>query len=1095
MAASRRRTEFSGAASLVERLIERRGAGAMSSRGTHAFDRAVASRLEAWCSAAADGDSARFERRLIWDGLDIEAAREILASPSQSSAASPEWAILVQEAIAESLKPAPRCAFLDPDQPLPFEEVLLPFVLVARQRLAGAYDGDLVSNSAQQALERQLLRELSDDAAEALYLELSLRLAGEGALYARFIARAPGAVERRVYTEMVEQLRGDELASVFDKYPVLARLLGTTMLLSTGAQAEMLERLRADRPALEAQFGPGLGRVEAIEPGLSDPHHGRRTVTVLTFTSGARIVYKPKNLGIDSAFEQIAAWLRLTGAPHVPHVPGCLDRDTYGWVEYVNHQPCRNEQELSDYFTNAGGLLALLYALVASDCHSENVIAHGDRPVLVDLETLAQPHMRSLASMSEEAAEWQVAHVLEPSVLWSAFLPNWLPAGEDRFREVGGLGVPDHANMRRVVQWRNINTDGMYREWDGDRATALNSPWPVGLVPALESYIDQVISGFSSMYRFLLKHRTELLAPGGPIEQLAGRQVRHIHRNTRVYRRLLEQARAPEHLHHGIDRGIVLERLARGLATDDAEREFLWPVLRAEQQAMEQGDIPCFVLDTLSTDLAAGTEAVSDCFTRSGYRMVVDRIASLSEDDLRQQTGLIRAAFVVNLLNLGRELPRSNSPSAESGVRASPYDLLARTVEIAEVFHRRAVHGLDGSVTWLTLSETDNGKMTRIGAPGYDLYGGLSGVGLFMAALYLVTGESRHRDLALASARTIASGLASGGEKMAARLGIGGMTGLPSIVYSLAQISRLTDEPEPLRFAGSIAGAITAQSIAEDTRYDVMAGSAGACLGLLALYALTRDDDALQKALLCGQKLIEARTATATGHRSWRTVNGKHVCGFSHGAAGIAYALLRLYAVSAERAFCDAAEEAIAYEDALYMPDAENWPDLRAEVQPAFMTSWCHGAPGIGLGRLGSMTAIDTPQVRHDIEVAIGTTQSVRASPMHHLCCGTLGRAEFLLMAGERLHRPDLVNSARQLAASVVDTAPTVAGVSLAEQEPLIYVPGFFRGLSGIGYELLRLALPGRLACVLTLEAAGGNDIPGESQHQLETAHGEPGIG
>ncbi|MBZ5604295.1 MAG: hypothetical protein LAO79_18490, partial [Acidobacteriia bacterium] len=76
--------------------------------------------------------------------------------------------------------------------------------------------------------------------------------------------------------------------------------------------------------------------------------------------------------------------------------------------------------------------------------------------------------------------------------------------------------------------------------------------------------------------------------------------------------------------------------------------------------------------------------------------------------------------------------------------------------------------------------------------------------------------------------------------------------------------------------------------------------------------------------------------------------------GFSHGAAGIAYALERLSRATAMAEFRDAASEARAYESAVFSKDRGNWPDLRFPVTklgPVFQTTWCHGATGIGLGR------------------------------------------------------------------------------------------------------------------------------------------------
>jgi lantibiotic modifying enzyme len=56
-------------------------------------------------------------------------------------------------------------------------------------------------------------------------------------------------------------------------------------------------------------------------------------------------------------------------------------------VEVVEYLPCQNQEEIKRYYQRAGQLLCLLYVLGANDCHNENLIACGEYPVLVDLET------------------------------------------------------------------------------------------------------------------------------------------------------------------------------------------------------------------------------------------------------------------------------------------------------------------------------------------------------------------------------------------------------------------------------------------------------------------------------------------------------------------------------------------------------------------------------------------------------------------------------------------------------------------------------------------------------------------------------------
>src|SRR5690606_14956717 len=100
-------------------------------------------------------------------------------------------------------------------------------------------------------------------------------------------------------------------------------------------------------------------------------------------------------------------------------------------------------------------------------------------------------------------------------------------------------------------------------------------------------------------------------------------------------------------------------------------------------------------------------------------------------------------------------------------------------------------------------------------------------------------------------------------------------------------------------------------------------------LGLLALQEAAPHDRLLDLAQACGAHLLRKRRETAHGYRAWL---GAHVnavrplAGFGHGAAGIACALLRLYAHTGDETLYDAAVEGIAYENTLYTADS-NWQD------------------------------------------------------------------------------------------------------------------------------------------------------------------------
>jgi lantibiotic modifying enzyme len=196
------------------------------------------------------------------------------------------------------------------------------------------------------------------------------------------------------------------------------------------------------------------------------------------------------------------------------------------------------------------------------------------------------------------------------------------------------------------------------------------------------------------------------------------------------------------------------------------------------------------------------------------------------------------------------------------------------------------------------------------------------------------------------------------------------------------------------------------------------------------------------------------------------------LAGFSHGACGIALALARLGDRTGDARYLATAEEALAYERSLYDHSERNWPDLRQTTpgaRPKFLTTWCHGAPGIALGRVELPNVTLLPEVLAETSLALETTAAVGIDAVDHLCCGGLGRADILLEAGMRLASPGLVSASRRLVSTVTARADSEKAFRLfPDIERTVFNPGMFKGMAGIGYALLRQVRPS-LPCVLSL--------------------------
>ena len=194
--------------------------------------------------------------------------------------------------------------------------------------------------------------------------------------------------------------------------------------------------------------------------------------------------------------------------------------------------------------------------------------------------------------------------------------------------------------------------------------------------------------------------------------------------------------------------------------------------------------------------------------------------------------------------------------------------------------------------------------------------------------------------------------------RFARSLGLGGGTGLGGIVYALTVMATIlaTRLCAPTREAA--ADLVTDELIAADKQLDVIGGAAGAILGLLRLYRDTRRCSRARAraknaaSILLAQSRLGAARPPQLGRARSRHDTRSTACRTALPA--LPMRCRRWRRLRGRDDFAEAASECIAFENASYDDARHNWPDLRGAGAPSWPCQWCHGAPGIGLARIGA---------------------------------------------------------------------------------------------------------------------------------------------
>ena len=1054
-------------------------------------------RLARWQSIVAGTDAGPlFSQRLALEDISRPQAIAILSSSyCESRLATTPWiagvpTLLTRVASERASNNAQPDAAIDPSQPIPFEEFFLPFVQLARQRISRLPATLLqqLSPTAWGHLERQLLDSLARTGAFCVGRSFeSFRLK----VNPLAIGKAAAAVQRNtstLYRQFIDELRGPRLASFLAEYPFLARVLLTSVDQWCGALEELCRRFKDDAAAIADSFpwaDSGNGIVDA-RIGFSDRHHGGRTVIVLTCASGNKLVYKPRGLAMEGLFCDLLSWLNDNGTP-IPLKPvRSLDRVSHGWMEHVSRSECESADDVSRYYQRTGALLCLVYLLEGVDCHCENLIADGEHPVLIDLETLFHPRIFDEESRRLIEGGDHASGQMEHSVLWTGLLPSWELGPQGKSFDISGLGgTGDQHTGFPVRTWQHVNTDAMcLAEREGITRPRLNDCLLAGAVQRPWNHTDDIANGFEHQYRFFWKHVGSLLADSGPIASFKGVRARVLVRPTSVYSDLLDRFRHPEYLRDGTDSCIETDSLIPSLPRlpQDESVAAFWGAYLAERTALAQRDVPYFYCLTDRTTLhSQGAQCVDICASRSSFDCVAERISGLNEDDLLLQVGLIRAALHARKPKLGTggsaALTRiDDAPGTQS---TAPFDLVRSAVAIADDICANAFYGADGTTYWITFSYDTIAATLRLEPSGDDFYSGRAGIAFFLAAVADATGEARFEAVirgAVKPLRALARRCHAGGGELKG-LPLGGGSGIGGAIYAMARTGRFLDDKELLADARAMARCLTPDIVSQDRTLDLLSGSAGAIVALLAAHEVTHDDVWIDAARICGMHLIATRCVLSPGRVGWNVGFGPQpLTGLSHGAAGIAYALARLSKATGDDRFLRVAEEAIAYEANVYCPDVNNWPDFRnpsgkERRARRFGTTWCHGAPGIGLARLGGLPRMDSEQVRTDIRNAVRHEMQADLEGPDHLCCGNFGRIALLWEAGRRLKDRVLVAESERRISNLLqrrnEQGSFVLNSAVGSQ---VYSPSLFIGTAGIGYQLLRVASPDRYPCVLLWE-------------------------
>ncbi|MFH1648400.1 MAG: type 2 lanthipeptide synthetase LanM [Patescibacteria group bacterium] len=868
------------------------------------------------------------------------------------------------------------------------------------------------------------------------------------------------------YEDYVKKVISNNYKYIFLKYPVLTKNIGTIITRFVKNYVQLIKRFNKDTEFLKDIVGENPKGISEIESGLSDYHCGRNSVKIIVTESGRKVVYKPRRVLSEKYFYQLVDWINTNTKTSVK-IPKISDMKQYGWMEYIPHKKCNKKRNVCKYYYNMGSVLCLYYVLGGTDGHEENLIANASNPVIIDTETLLNPHIKPNEKPLNKIQK-KINDIYDESVIKTGIVPKWIPDNKGNVYDnssIGSYKSEKYPYPKKV--WLNINKKNMYYLYEvSKKEKQNNSVFLEDTRVDATNYSKYIIEGFSNTYRFFLKNKTELLKKTYLLNKI---KVRYVFRPTKVYSLLLENIKHPDYNSKAILRDIELDIMSKGLVSYTNKRYKYWSLLKYEHHQLNSLDIPYFYTFANSRHLfSEGKKVVRNCFRSTSYKDLRRRIENLSERSLENQLCILNGS-----LEIRKEYNKSRIKSFNKVNKFTKSDYLNITENLAEKIINQGIK-TSNSISWISYTTDALTHSADYRPVGLSLGTGNMGAALFLSALYKKIGKKIYK---INAERALTPILEILKEEWSINqflrfYGLGGTSGLGGIIYGLSKSSEFLENNKLLEYAKRFSNLLSEDLLNREVNCDFVSGISGLMSSLIYLYEKTKNPAYLDRAYNCSKRILEERRVAINGYNVWEYKPSVFLTGFSHGSSGILCSLAKVNTYKKSKNIEYAIKDALKYESFIYSEKENNWPDLRDSKINLNAVSWCHGAVGVGFSRLGILLrGFSTEEIKIDVERALLKTLESGIKGVDQLCCGNFGKIDFLITAGLILDRPKLVVQAEKLASDILSLAGSNMNFmyypNLTSRELDI---GMWQGASGIGYELLRILNPSEFSSMLLWE-------------------------
>ena len=701
-----------------------------------------------------------------------------------------------------------------------------------------------------------------------------------------------------------------------------------------------------------------------------------------------------------------------------------------GWMEFIDNDPCESEREVAEFYVKMGQILCILYTLNSKDFHFENVIAKGNSPVLIDLETLVNVRLEK----NKTDIIGYIADYIQDSVIGTALLPSLLPnRNTDEVLEVGALGICKE--QKSPFKTHVLKEDSTEESMLGTHQMVIkckkNFPILNENGVGCEEYLQQVLDGFELVYTWILEHKDIYLKK--ITELFESERCRIICKNTNMYIQLLSTSYHPSLLYNKVDREVYFHRL--GLMIPSIKDFVDERLYRIEIESMLESDVPMFYAYVNGKELMYGSDdLVGIKCAESALQGIQRKIESMDHLEGKRQKSLIYESFIgcriktdLNFYTKSHFYQNQELQEKQDGdidIEMACNHLILEETEgiednrlemarnLADLCMTRC-HEYQGTASYIGMMGFGE-NYYQIIPVGFDLYSGNVGIAIFFLELGRKCEDDRYIEFTRKLIMPIISDIKEQLEYGYA-YSYSTFEGLVGEIYLLCYMiqknmysvveSICTEEELYYMLRGTIE--IVWNHKSEIRGLDLLSGAAGVLGVMLTIHGLADfyDYEICNKVI---EHLVDRILENAVEHDDGTiTFMENEDIGYAHGNAGIITQLARYYSITQNNRVISYIEKALEFERcAKYDKVNRRWK-LGEKIHYA---SWCNGIAGMLLSKVELVEILpDKLELKSEILELLDQVIELGFGENHSICHGDIGSVLIIQYVAKKLKNERLI--------------------------------------------------------------------------------------